>query len=175
MRGTMALATGLALVLSTLTSAQQPRRTVIVGPNVGPSPYTVVRGWHKPFAREGFAFGGNSGVFAASPDRIFIAQRGEARLPQPVPAGFAGFAGSIGLNVLTATSARTWQNCLYTLDGNGNVRERWTQWDRLCEGSDGPVLIACASAPTIESSVSGLSTRRSTRFTCSRTTVRSCS
>jgi peptidylamidoglycolate lyase len=40
--------------------------------------------------------------------------------------------------VLTATDGRVWQNCLYTLDRNGNVRERWTQWDHLCEGSDGP-------------------------------------
>ena len=47
---------------------------------VGPSPYEVVRGWHKPFAEAGFAFGGNSGVFAESPDRIFVAQRGEFRL-----------------------------------------------------------------------------------------------
>jgi DNA-binding beta-propeller fold protein YncE len=31
-----------------------------------------------------------------------------------------------------------WKNCLYTLDANGNVKERWTQWDRLCEGSPGP-------------------------------------
>lgn len=128
----------LALVLSPLTPAQTTRPPVIMGPNVGPSPYTVVRGWHKPFARDGFAFGGNSGVFAESPNRIFIAQRGETRLPQPIPAAYAGFAGSIGLNVLNATAARTWQNCLYTVDGNGNARERWTQWDRLCEGSDGP-------------------------------------
>ena len=33
---------------------------------------------------------------------------------------------------------RVWQNCLYTLDRNGKVKERWTQWDKLCEGSDGP-------------------------------------
>ena len=77
---------------------------------VGPSPYTVVRGWQKPFAAAGFAFGGNSGVFAESPDRIFIAQRGEFRLPEPLPAGFAGFAGSIGFNVLTAVDRRVWQN-----------------------------------------------------------------
>ena len=104
----------------------------------GPSPYTVVRGWHKPFSEPGFAFGGNSGVFAESPDRIFVAQRGETRLPDPLPAGFAGFAGSIGINVLNATDRRVWRNCLYTLDGNGRVKERWTQWDSLCAGSDGP-------------------------------------
>ncbi len=110
---------------------------VPAGP-VGPSPYDVVRGWHKPFAQPGFAFGGNSGVFAESPNRIFIAQRGEARLPDPIPPAFAGFAGSIGINVLTAVERRVWKNCLYTLDADGKVKERWTQWDHLCEGSDGP-------------------------------------
>jgi hypothetical protein len=117
--------------------AAQPAAPVVEGP-VGPSPYTVIRGWHKPFAAPGFAFGGNSGVFAESPDRILIAQRGEFRLPDPVPPGFAGFAGSIKFNVLNAVDRRVWQNCLYTLDRNGNVKERWTQWDKLCEGSPGP-------------------------------------
>lgn len=112
-------------------------KAVISGP-VGPSPYNVIRGWHKPFAQPGFAFGGNSGVFAESPNRIFVAQRGEARLPNPIPPNFLGFAGSIGINVLNRTELRVWRNCLYTLDGNGNVKERWTQWDSLCEGSDGP-------------------------------------
>ena len=68
-------------------------------------------------------------MFAESPDRIFIAQRGESRLPIPVPPEFAGFAGSININVLTLADRRVWQNCLYTLDRNGTVKERWTQWD----------------------------------------------
>lgn len=118
-------------------AAAPPANQVILGP-VGPSPYAIVRGWHQPFAAPGFAFGGNSGVFAESPDRIFVAQRGEFRLPSPVPPGFLGFAGSIGHNVLNETTARVWRHCLYTLDGNGKVKELWTQWDRLCEGSDGP-------------------------------------
>ena len=109
----------------------------IEGP-VGPSPYNIISGWHKPFAEEGFAFGGSSGVFAESPNRIFVAQRGETRLPDPIPAEFSGFAGSIGINVLFATDLRVWEHCLYTLDGDGNVREMWDQWDHLCEGSDGP-------------------------------------
>jgi streptogramin lyase len=55
-----------------------------------------------------------------------------------VPAGFLGFAGSIGMNVLNLTDRRVWKNCLYTLDANGKVKELWTQWDKLCEGSTGP-------------------------------------
>ena len=94
-------------------------------------------------------------MFAESPDRIFVAQRGEFRLPAPLPPEFAGFAGSIKMNVLTLADRRVWQNCLYTLDRNGNVKERWTQWDRLCEGSPGPGRIACASARTIRNVASG--------------------
>ena len=105
---------------------------------VGPSPYDVISGWHEPFAQPGYAFGGNSGVFAESPDRIFVLQRGATRLPDPVPAEFAGHAGSIGINVLRDTERRVWQHCIYTLSGDGEVRERWTQWDHLCEGSEGP-------------------------------------
>ena len=114
-----------------------PASSQDTGP-VGPSPYNIVEGWHKPFAKQGFAFGGNSGVFAESPDRIFIAQRGETRLPIPIPPEFAGYAGSIGINTLSATDLRTWQNCLYTIDGDGNVIDIWEQWDYLCAGSEGP-------------------------------------
>lgn len=129
--------TVLVLVAGLATLLAQSPPGVISGP-VGPSPYDVVRGWHKPFSDAGFTFGGNSGVFAESPGRIFVAQRGEYRLPDPVPPSFAGFAGSIGVNVLTAVAGRVWQNCLYTLDANGRVTERWTQWDSLCAGSSGP-------------------------------------
>ena len=108
-----------------------------LGPT-GPSPYEVVDGWLKPFAGEGFAFGGNSGVFPESPDRIFVVQRGETRLPDPVPDGFTGFVGSIGLNALREAPRRTWQNCIFIVDGDGNVIDVWDQWDHLFEGSDGP-------------------------------------
>jgi hypothetical protein len=115
--------------------AQQ--REVVRGP-IGPSPYNVVSLWHQPFAEEGFAFGGNSGVFAESPDRIFVAMRGETRLPIPLPEEYLGFAGSLEINVLFDVERRVWRNCLYTLDASGRVRELWSRWDHLCQGSEGP-------------------------------------
>ena len=126
------------LIVAGPVSALRAQSTGPIEGPVGPSPYNIISGWHKPFAEEGFAFGGSSGVFAESPNRIFVAQRGETRLPDPIPAEFSGFAGSIGINVLFATDLRVWEHCLYTLDGDGNVREMWDQWDHLCEGSDGP-------------------------------------
>ena len=138
MRTSLALLNvGLSLAATATVLLAQTTPGVISGP-VGPSPYDVVRGWHKPNSEPGYTFGGSSGVFAESPNRIFLAQRGEYKLPDPVPPAFAGFAGSIGVNVLTATAGRVWKNCLYTLDADGRVKERWTQWDSLCEGSSGP-------------------------------------
>jgi hypothetical protein len=105
---------------------------------IGPSPYDIIEGWHIPFAKQGFTHGGNSGLWAESPDRIIVAQRGETRLPIPIPEEYDGYAGSLGINTLSAVDLRTWQNCLYTLDRNGNVTEIWEQWDYLCAGSEGP-------------------------------------
>ena len=123
-----------ALVFSGQLLAQQGNARGIIGE----SPYNVVRGWAKPFQDRGFSFGGNSGVWAESPERIIIAQRGETVLPYPIPNDFPGYAGSLGINVLRETSRRTWQNCLYTVNGSGEVQEIWSHLDYLCEGSEGP-------------------------------------
>lgn len=138
LRAVAPLVAALATVAGVTTLVAQQKPGVISGPT-GPSPYDVVRYWHQPFARTGFAFGGNSGIFAESPNRILVAQRGEYKLPNPVPPSFtAGFAGSIGVNVLTAVEGRVWQNCLYELDANGKATQVWNQWDKLFEGSSGP-------------------------------------
>ncbi len=105
---------------------------------IGESPYNVISGWAEPFQEDGFGFGGNSGVWAESEDRIIIAQRGETVLPYPVPDYFKGFAGELGINVLFETTRRTWQNCLYTVNADGEVTEVWDHLDYLCEDSVGP-------------------------------------
>ena len=88
---TKRLATTAVVAVMAIAPAMLAQQTAVLDGPIGPSPYNVVRGWQKPFAEAGFAFGGNSGVFAESPDRIFIAQRGEFRLPTPLPPEFAGF------------------------------------------------------------------------------------
>lgn len=123
----------LMFAVPSITQAQGNAR----GP-IGESPYDVVPLWADPFQEEGFAFGGNSGIWAESPERIIIAQRGETILPHPIPEEYLGFAGSIGINVLTDTNRRTWQNCLYTVNGDGEPTEIWDHLDYLCEGSEGP-------------------------------------
>ncbi len=115
-----------------------------LGP-MGPSPYDLVDDWMKPFAEDGYAWGAHTGVFAESPDRIFITQRGELRLPNPVPTEWAGFAGSIGIDATEPEEGqRVWRNCIFIVDGGGNLVETWDQWDHLFEGegSNGPHKIS---------------------------------
>ncbi len=125
------------LAICTFTSSALAQQGNARG-NIGESPYDVVSLWHKPFAEHGFTFGGNSGIFAETPDRIIVAQRGETILPHPIPEDYMGFAGSIGINVLTDTNRRVWQNCLYILNSNGEVVEIWDHLDYLCADSPGP-------------------------------------
>jgi len=105
---------------------------------IGPSPYEFnTQGWMQPFAEDGFSWGGNSGVYVQSEDRIFFLQRGETELPDPVPDEYSNFAGSLGWNVLRGRG-RVWQNCIYVIDSDGNLLEVWDQWDHLFTGTDGP-------------------------------------
>jgi hypothetical protein len=99
-------------------------------------PYEVVSNWPQPFARQGYIQGSQGGVFAESPNRIFIANRGEIKLPEKLPNNFNGAWGSFG-------SAATGQkpemrNCIIVVDANGKLIESWTQWDKLFEGGRGP-------------------------------------
>ena len=58
-------------------------------------PYDVVANWPQPlaFAKPGYIWGSTGGIFAESPNRIFIANRGELKLPATLPPGFTGFWG----------------------------------------------------------------------------------
>ncbi|MFT4860826.1 MAG: hypothetical protein ACI95C_000024 [Pseudohongiellaceae bacterium] len=105
---------------------------------IGPSPYEyTTQQWMQPFAEEGFTWGGNSSVFVESKDRIFLLQRGETELPNPLPDEYTNFAGSMGWNVLRGRG-RVWRNCIYIINSEGEVIDVWDQWDHLFAGTDGP-------------------------------------
>ena len=105
---------------------------------VGPSPYNYVTdSWMQTFAEEGMTFGGTSGVYVQNKGRIFFLQRGETRLPNPIPQSYAGFPASLGWNVLQGRG-RVWQNVIYVANSEGEVLEIWNQWDHLFKGTNGP-------------------------------------
>ena len=59
-------------------------------------PYDVVPGWPQPLPDKGYIWGSTGGIFAETPNRIFIANRGELKLPDKLPRNFTGFWGSLG-------------------------------------------------------------------------------
>ena len=140
-------------------------------------PYDVVADWPKDLStlpgNEKWTWGSGEGIFAESPNRVYILQRGELPvLPQgrgrgnnpyaPVnqllsqiapgaalplmglvrnatgasPPGTLDGPDGKALNYDTDGSGKNgvdflWENCLVVADGNGNIVERWTQWDKM--------------------------------------------
>ena len=99
-------------------------------------PYDVATGWPQPLGHSGWTWGSQGGVFAESPDRIYIANRGELPIPEKAPEGYTGGYGAFGQ---PATQGKPrMQHCILVVDGNGKLLEDWTQWDHLFEGGRGP-------------------------------------
>src|SRR3989440_8272558 len=98
-------------------------------------PYEVVPNWPQPLARPGYALGSQGGVFAESPNRIILVNRGEIKLPEKLPNDYNGAYGSVGSALLPKAEMR---NCIIIVDGAGKLVESWTQWDHLFEGGRGP-------------------------------------
>ena len=100
-------------------------------------PYDVVAGWSPQSVQTpGYIRGSQAGVFAETPDRVFLVQRGELKLPDKLPEGFANFWGS--LNMGQANNQRPlMHNAIIIVDRTGKMVEAWTQWDQLFEKGSG--------------------------------------
>jgi hypothetical protein len=139
-------------------------------------PYDAAENWPKAISdlpgNQKWTWGSGEGIFAESPNRVFILQRGELpNIPRPrgvelpqlgpnitfpigrlpwrdattasppgqldlnAPCGGAGQAECINAEVDTDGSGIQgrdflWQNCLVVVDANGNITERWNQYDK---------------------------------------------
>ena len=99
-------------------------------------PYEVVDKWPTPWSQQGYIWGSQPGIFAETPNRIFIAARGELKLPEKLGRGYNGAWGSLGQRATEPTPEM--RNCIIVVDGNGTLVESWTQWDKLFGGGGGP-------------------------------------
>ncbi len=95
--------------------------------------YDVVTNWPQPFARPGYIQGVQTGVFAETPNRIFVLNRGEIKLPAKLPDTFNGSWGSLGEQAKNPKAEP--RNFILVFDGSGKLLESWTQHDRLFQGT----------------------------------------
>jgi sugar lactone lactonase YvrE len=94
-------------------------------------PYEPVANWPQPLNHPGYTWGSMGGVFAETPDRVFLLQRGE--LPVP-PKPFEGYPMA---SPATSGQPRL-QNCILIANREGKIVETWTQHDHLFQGGRGP-------------------------------------
>jgi hypothetical protein len=114
-------------------------------------PYKVVEGWPKPLpdtrhSHDGWTWGSFGGVYAESPDRIWIAMRGELPLPKDAKpwTPYAALTPTRGNTTgnsdgLSATCEkeekrgweRRWEHSIFVVDGQGNLVQEWPHLDRL--------------------------------------------
>ncbi len=116
-------------------------------------PYEVVADWPRPLSdlpgHEDWTWGAVQGVFAESPDRVFVLQRGElpvltgggrgrggqrnASGASPPGAGAPGadpadpaqaWRGTLGVDA-------RWEHCILVMNAEGAIVEAWTQWDSM--------------------------------------------
>lgn len=105
--------------------------------------YQLDTEWPKlahPYPRSGYILGSQGGIFAETANRIFLASRGELKLPATLPPGFNGFWGSIALPAQANANAQLPEirNSIMIVDAAGNLIESWTQWDHLFADGRGP-------------------------------------
>src|SRR3989441_8025079 len=86
--------------------------------------------WAHPYPKPGYIWGSQGGVFAESPNRIYLANRGELKLPDKVPNNFPGNWGFFNVQAAVVPIA-SMTNCIGLVDGDGKLIESWNQWDKL--------------------------------------------
>ena len=117
-----------------LTGQQPPPRPFSVVQKVGPNDYDVAPDWALPYPKAGYAWGSVPGIFVESDDRIFVASRGEIKLPSPLPAGYHLFFGTVR-SALNAPENEV-RNCLRIVDSIGKTLEIWTAVGQAVRGHE---------------------------------------
>lgn len=104
-------------------------------------PYEVASNWPKyPMfpGHEQWVSAPITAVFAESADRVFFVQRGELPIPANVKPGPGAIFAMSGRTATSAVNEARREHYVLVADREGNIKEAWTQWDSLWDGSRGP-------------------------------------
>src|SRR4029077_1174741 len=107
------------MAIVALGASVSPQQRVIE--RMAPFDYDVAPNWSLPYPKTGYTWGSVPGVFVESDDRIFIVSRGEIPIPNPAPATFQGFFGS--LRSALGAPENEIRNCIRVVDSTGKVLE----------------------------------------------------
>jgi hypothetical protein len=115
-------------------------------------PYQVVLDWPKPLpdddhSHDGWTWGSFGGVYAESPDRIWVAMRGELPLPEgaapwtpyaalnPPRGNATGNADGVSATCQPLANRRGWErrfeHSIFIVDGEGNLVDHWPHLEEL--------------------------------------------
>ena len=100
-------------------------------------PYNLVAGWPQNYCGAGHIIGSTAGIWAESPDRVYIFSRG--CLPELKPAGGGGGgnfipernASGYDLSQKDPTRHPRWDHVFNVVDRNGKLIESWEQHNKL--------------------------------------------
>ncbi len=93
-------------------------------------PYEVVANWPQPLPdHDGWTWGSSGAVYAESPDRIWVAQRGELPLP-PDAKPFTPY-GMLSPPQRATGGENRYHHVLFVLNRDGQVVQWWEQHDKL--------------------------------------------
>ena len=151
--------------------APAPQRQPIVV-KIGPNDYDVVPNWSLPYPKAGYAWGSVPGVFVESDDRIFVASRGEIKLPdsacRPAILGFFGIHAQRAQRAGERSARLPPRRRQHRQDARNLVAvgQALRRHERSAQDQDQPLRSA---APRL-----GRRRNQAASSTCSRTTASSC-
>jgi hypothetical protein len=134
---TIGIAIAAFALLFTATSVGQQTQEKGGGDETGP--YNLVAGWPQNYCGDGYVIGSTAGIWAESPDRVYIFNRG--CLPVMKPASGTGGGGAefiparnaSGYDMSQKDPSRhpRWDHILNVVDRNGRLIESWEQHNKM--------------------------------------------
>jgi peptidylamidoglycolate lyase len=125
---TISTAAAIGVVLAIGAFAQAPEKG---GGDVTGS-YDLVAGWPQNWCGDGFVIGSTAGIWAESPDRVFVFARGcLPRLAEPGTLVPTRNASGFDLSQKDPSRHPRWDHIVNIVDRNGRLIESWEQHNKL--------------------------------------------